>query len=129
MSKVFAANKAVQYEPKIVELNGVLELRTYPGPPNYESVKLGDERESCYYFELINPIDVYPFPGVKSMINDVVEENVKIIQLSLSSDKLFGRFKKIGNGKKLKLRGTLFHRHTGHHHAEVLMSVDNIIRQ
>jgi hypothetical protein len=119
----------VKYEPTVVELNGILELRTYPGPPNYESVKLGDEPEQCYYFKLVNPIDVFPVPGSNSLINDVVEKNVKVIQLSLRNDSLFGRFKKIGSRKKIKLKGTLFHRHTGHHHAEVLMSVDKIIDQ
>lgn len=128
-SKVFAANVAVKYEPTVVELSGILELRTYPGPPNYESVKLGDESERCYYFKLIDPIDVFPVPGEKSLINDVIEKNIKVVQISLRNDSLFGRFKKSGLGKKLKLKGTLFHRHTGHHHAEIIMSVDDLIKQ
>lgn len=126
-SKVFAANVVVKYEPTVIELSGILELRTYPGPPNYDSVKLGDEPERCYYLKLLKPIDVFPVLAEKSLINDAVEKDVNVIQLSLRNDSLSGHFKKIGFGKKVKLKGSLFHRHTGHHHTNVLMSVDDIL--
>lgn len=126
-TQVFASNITLKYEPEIVELQGTLELRTYPGPPNYENVRLGDAPEQCYYLRLIQPIDVKPVPNLESLINDVIETNVNLIQLSIHKDSLFLRLRKIGMKKQIKLKGQLFHRHTGHHHTEVLMTVDDVI--
>ena len=102
--------------------------RPHPHYPHRETgVKLGDEPERCYYLKLLKPIDVFPVLAEKSLINDAVEKDVNVIQLSLRNDSLSGHFKKIGFGKKVKLKGSLFHRHTGHHHTNVLMSVDDIL--
>lgn len=38
----FAANPVSTYGPSVVELMGYLDLQTFPGPPNYESVGAGD---------------------------------------------------------------------------------------
>ncbi len=127
-TQVLASNITLKYEPEIVELQGTLELRTYPGPPNYESIQQGDKPEQCYYLKLFQPIDVKPAPNLESLINDVIEKNVNLIQLSIEKDALFLRLRNVGMNKKIKLKGTLFHRHTGHHHTEILMSVDTIIK-
>jgi len=126
-TQIFASNITLKYEPEIVELQGTLELRTNPGPPNYESIKLGDEPEQCYYLKLIQPIDVKPASNLESLINDVVEKDVNLIQLSIQKNSLFLRLRTVGINKKTKLKGQLYHRHTGHHHTEVLMSVDDVI--
>ena len=42
-----AKNECLKYEPEIVEVAGVLETKTFPGPPNYESIEAGDRPETA----------------------------------------------------------------------------------
>lgn len=58
----FAQNTTVHYEPEIVELVGQLDLQTFPGIPNYESIKNGDETERHFYLKLKRPVDVIALP-------------------------------------------------------------------
>jgi hypothetical protein len=53
---------------------------------------------------------------------------VNIIQLSISEadTKIWKKFRKFGEGKRVKIQGTLFHRFTGHHHSRVLMLVSSV---
>lgn len=37
--------QCLEYEPSSVSLVGTIVRRTYPGRPNYESIKKGDEPE------------------------------------------------------------------------------------
>ncbi len=122
-----AANQVLTYGPSVVELKGTLDLQTFPGPPNYESIAGGDRIERHFYLKLNRPIDVLPKTGENSGVENAEEErNVKIIQLSISEERLWSRFRKLGEGGSVKLRGTLFHRFTGHHHSRVLMVVTDM---
>jgi hypothetical protein len=51
-----AAAQCLEYEPKIVRLSGVLVRETYPGRPNYESIKKGDETETIWVLRLKQPM-------------------------------------------------------------------------
>lgn len=42
----------LSYEPAIVTLSGTLVRKTFPGPPNYESVKKGDRPETSWFLDL-----------------------------------------------------------------------------
>src|SRR5690242_5188894 len=44
-------SKCLPYEPLIVELRGVLIQRTFPGPPNYESIRKGDRAETSWLLD------------------------------------------------------------------------------
>lgn len=124
----FASNPALTYGPSTVELTGTLDLQTFPGPPNYESIQDGDEIERHFYLKLEKPINVLPKKENSGIENPEEERNVKVIQLSISEedDKLWDRFRKLGKGGHVKVQGTLFHRFTGHHHSRVLMIVSNM---
>jgi hypothetical protein len=111
-----------------VELEGILDLQVFPGPPNYESIKSGDEIERHFYLKLTSPIDVLPkgkHPGVENVEE---ERNVRILQLAIDgeNDELWARFRKVGKGSHVKILGTLFHRFTAHHHSRVLLSVKSM---
>ncbi len=116
------------YEPALVELTGVLDLQTFPGPPNYESIQGGDEIERHFYLKLESPIDVLPKGEHPTIDNPEAERNVQILQLAISGEDelLWDRFRKAGKGGRVKIKGTLFHRFTGHHHSRVLLSVDQM---
>ena|SRR3989338_1855930 len=123
----FSENKTVHYEPEIVELHGILELQTFPGPPNYESIKNGDAIERGWYLKLDHPIIIKPQKSPTDL-GWKIEYNVRILQLSIGSNdiKIWRRLKA---GKRIKIQGTLFNRHTGHHHSRALMSVDSIVEE
>ncbi|MFL5815571.1 MAG: DUF4431 domain-containing protein [Bdellovibrionia bacterium] len=123
-----ASNQVLTYGPSIVELTGTLDLQTFPGPPNYESIKNGDEIERHFYLKLDKAVDVLPKGASSEIENPEKERNVRIIQLSISEedDKLWDSFRKVGKGAHVKIQGTLFHRFTGHHHSRILMVVSNM---
>lgn len=121
---LFASNFRVKCEPQIVELKGKLVLQTFPGPPNYESIKNGDDIERHFYLSLEAPIDVLKMPDDKY---DEITKDVKIVQLVVTSDDQYPKLRKLGVGTKVKIKGTLFKRFTGHHHSRVLLQIKNII--
>src|SRR5579872_1006877 len=45
-------SQCLSYEPAIVTLSGTLVRKTFPGPPNYESVKKGDRPETSWFLDL-----------------------------------------------------------------------------
>ena len=120
-----AATKMLTYSPAVVELAGTLDLQTFPGPPSYESIKEGDEVERHFYLMLDTPVDVLPKRENEGVENAEEEREVKIVQLAVSEedDVLWEKFRKLGMGGRVKIRGALFHRFTGHHHSRVLLGV------
>jgi hypothetical protein len=123
----FAQNKTIHYEPEIVELIGHLDLQTFPGIPNYESIGKGDEAERHFYLKLQKAVDVMALSkDEQSLTRSENFYNVKILQLVVHDDKDMELLRKIGKGGLVKIRGTLFHRHTGHHHSRVLLEIKSI---
>jgi len=99
--------------PEIVVLSGKLVRRTYPGPPNYADIKKGDEPETGFYLLLNEPVCY-----VGDELSDP-KQNVSLIQLVLDQkgyDELSPYL-----GKIIKLKGSLFGSHTGHHHTPILL--------
>lgn len=127
-TKVKHKNPIIYYEPAKVVLSGTLDLQTFPGPPNYESIKSGDEIETHFYLKLKRTVDVIPRKDNTDK-EARVERNVKIVQLSIAADDdaLWAKFRKNGKGKKVQISGSLFHRFTGHHHSRVIMLVEKMI--
>src|SRR6266478_1925975 len=62
-------------------LTGVLELRTYPGPPNYENTATGDKAETGLYL-LLDGLSCTPAPG--DTVGGYTRENLEWIQLILT---------------------------------------------
>jgi hypothetical protein len=124
---IYAANLQVHYEPSVVELTGRLKRETFPGAPNYESIKNGDEVEAHYYLTLDQKIDVIKNSRDKSTnINDESVMDVSVLQLVIGNDSDWAKLKKAGIRTSVKIKGTLFKSHTGHHHSRVLFEVQNI---
>lgn len=116
-----AGRQCLSYEPATVSLHGRLLRRTFPGPPNYESVKRGDKPETYWLLHLDAPICV-----AASADNDA-ESGVTDLQLILTT-KEYARFRKfVRRAIRVEVRGTLFHAVTGHHHTPVLLEVTDIL--
>jgi hypothetical protein len=50
--------ECVNYEPDLVSLNGKIIRKTFPGPPNYENIKTGDQPETYWILILTTPLCV-----------------------------------------------------------------------
>lgn len=99
-----------------MRLPGVLLRETYPGRPNYESIKKGDEAETIWVLRLKKRICVSSsFDAI-----NVSEKNQKKIQLVLEPAQ-YKRYRKL-LWQKVIVTGTLLHMHTGHHHKRVLLT-------
>lgn len=119
-----AANQTLYYEPNIVTLKGHIISLTFPGPPNYESIKKGDKAERGPYLILDNPIDIAISPNDQSKDNsDEPKNNVKLIQLIVMNDK---DWKAIKDGNYVSITGPLSSSITGHHHARALLTVKQV---
>ena len=112
------AMDSLSYEPRVVSVQGIIERDTFPGPPNYESIKGGDEIEVYWILILTLPIYVKGTPG--DDIN-ASESNVTKVQLVVQP-KQYNSYRNL-IGHKVTVTGTLFHSISGHHKTKVLISV------
>lgn len=110
----------LSYEPAVVELRGKLITKWYYGPPNYGEDPITDSRELLPILVLDHPVNVRGNPDPEAGPNKVSVENVRDMELVLTIPH------KNMIGKKVIVKGTLFHGFTGHHHTDVLMSVQEI---
>lgn len=117
LSSLCAANNPQVYaEPNTVQLDGVIIMLTFPGPPNYESINKGDKAETGPYLLLNHPIDIKDN-------NEAVIKNVKILQLIIVNQ---SEWKYIHQGNVVKVMGSLSSPITGHHHAKALLEIKQI---
>lgn len=111
------AADSLLYGPATVELTGTLVRQTFPGPPNYASLKT-DKRELYWVLRLERPVDVIADEGAE--LNET-ERGVRYLQLLLDS-RQYQEHKGLV-GKQVVITGTLFHAISGHHHTPVLLTV------
>lgn len=116
------SEECLSYEPAIVRLTGAIVERTFPGPPNYESIKKGDAPEMALILELNRPVCVKGDPDDE--VNSETEKNVKSMHLVIHDGK-YTYYRRLLS-KQVVANGTLFHAHTGHHRTKVLMEVIGI---
>jgi hypothetical protein len=114
------ARGCLSYEPDTVSLRGTLRRHTFPGPPNYESVKEGDEPETGFYLHLLRPVCT-----VAEDINDA-HDNVRLVQLVLDSTGYARLTPALGH--VITIRGTLSSAITGHQHALLQLEVLTPVR-
>jgi len=116
------SNEIYYYDQEAISLTGKIETQTFPGPPNYESIKNGDSIEKCWFLKLEKPIDVLSISKEEKNRDDPAF-NVRIVQLAIQNDLLWDKIKK---GKKVRVKGTLYHRQNGHHHSKVLIHTSGL---
>ncbi|GAB6844109.1 hypothetical protein JCM2811A_31110 [Methylorubrum rhodinum] len=99
-----------------IGLAGRLIRRTYPGPPNYESVARGDRPETVLVLALTKPAcmaeDKTDRDGTSPAIARITE-----VQLAATTRDLGG----IKPGRALRVTGQAFAAHTGHHHTPIIL--------
>lgn len=112
----------LSYEPKVVKVVGVLTPKTFPGPPNYESIRKGDRAETDWLVELHSPVCV----AEDKADPDLNPSQDRVIEMQLVLDPSAYKTYKRLIGKDVIVSGTLFGAHTGHHHTPVLVTVKSI---
>jgi hypothetical protein len=115
------AQKCFEYGPA-VSLTGTLRSQVFAGPPNYESIKRGDRKETAIIFTLVAPACT---TGNDPVGIDVPETHIRKMQLVVTKDAHWKTVRRL-MGKRAIVTGTLFHAHTGHHRTKVLIEVANI---
>ncbi len=113
-----ASAACLQYEPAKVTLTGKLHRQTFPGAPNFESVKDGDAAETGFYLTLAQPICTQEDPAREQAGFAVVKEVQLVLDQALY-DQLRPHL-----GQQVSVSGQLFAGFTGHHHTDVLLTVD-----
>jgi hypothetical protein len=108
----------LSYEPDTVRVTGTLQRLTFPGRPNYESVAEGDEPEAGFYLLLATPICTKGDTIAPDAFPIAAADTVQLVLDSAGYDRL-----RLSLGRNVTLSGTLFARHTGHHHAPLLLQV------
>ena len=109
----------LHYEPALVRLSGILEKKTFPGPPGYGESST-DKPETAWVLRLVDAIcttgpgDVNPS-----------ERDVRDVQL-VARGNMLTRFQELA-GKGVSASGTLFHSQSGHHHTKVLLAVQGLV--
>lgn len=109
------------FEPEIVALEGILELKPFAGPSTFGEIEGADRIEIALIVRLSAPISVRRSDNDPLNGEDI--ENVTQIQLNCA-DHLTDCVR-LAN-KKVRVTGTLFAAHTGHHHARLLIDVGEL---
>jgi hypothetical protein len=112
--------KELSYEPAVVELEGKLTIKTYWGPPNFGGNPKTDSKLKEWILKLNEPIDVI---GDKDPTND--ETSTSVYGVTKVQLVLLGPHRNLV-GKRVLVKGMLFHGTTGHHFTDVLMLVQSI---
>ena len=113
----------------LVTLQGVLKLKLYPGPPNYESIENGDYPEYCWMLQMDSKsFDIASQTPVLepalSMMDIMSTFNPSEVQLGLETN--MRKFCESHINQKVTVQGSLSHAILAHHHAPFLMSVQSV---
>jgi Domain of unknown function (DUF4431) len=114
-----AATPCLQFEPAVTSIVGTLTRKTFPGPPNYESIKDGDRPETYWYVIPATALCVAGTPG--DAVNGKDLADITIVQLTLLHDEYTTHARLLG--KNVNVTGTVSAAITGHHHAPVVLEV------
>jgi hypothetical protein len=115
----------LSYEPSVVQLTGTIIRKTFPGPPNYESVERGDKPEVAWLLVLSQPICMEQ--DRKDPDLNPAQMDIRKIQLVFRDATAYQTQKEL-IGKKVLASGTLFGAHTGHHHTPILLTVNTLAK-
>lgn len=118
-------SQCLSYEPVVVTLSGTLVRKTFPGPPNYESVKKGDTPETNWFLDLSESVCVNESKTEPDL--NPQQSGIHSIQLVVKPEQ-YQRHKGMV-GRKVVVTGTLFGEITGHHHTPMLLTVRTLVRR
>jgi hypothetical protein len=100
-------------------LSGKLVRETFPGPPNYESVRSGDQAETYFFLSLKRPVCT---ARGKSELEPAIER-LKKIQIGFGADAA-ASYRRLAPavGSTVRCEGLLIGSISGHHHTPVVLT-------
>jgi S1-C subfamily serine protease len=115
--------RVLEYQQPNTVLTGQIYTDYHYGRPNYGETPETDELEHAIFLALDEPFSIpASTPCGEGDYDAIGVDNVTRVQLAGHID--IPRLRNI-RGHGVEVRGELFHAHTGHHHAEVLLSLGN----
>jgi len=119
---IAARSQCLETEPAAVTLTGTIYAKNFPGPPNFESIRSGDERMRYWIFRLDKPICVEG-----DSFDNTSAFNVRDLQLAFPDGSFYTQYRRdVREHRRFKVTGSLFHRNTGHHVTNILVSVKTL---
>ena len=107
------------FEPSVSVVTGKLKVEMYYGPPNYGESPSTDSKEYSYILYPDSVINVIQKDSNGNSADKTIE-NVKKFQLAQMGEVKLHPFV----NKRIRVTGEFFGAITGHHHTDVLMSVE-----
>jgi uncharacterized protein DUF4431 len=117
-AQIVSQTNCLPYAPALVELRGTLIRQTYPGTREDKGIPQGDKPETAWLLKLPQPVCV----DVDAKDPDLNPAQPAIQRIQLVFDKV-KEPRGSNAGKPVKVQGSLFGGHTGHHHTLVLLNV------
>jgi len=118
-----ALAQCLKCEPNPVTLEGVIYSKDFPGPPNYESIRGGDERMRYWILRLNKPVCVEGDDFDKTRV-----PNARDLQLVFADESFYKKYRaRVARGARFRVVGTLFHQQTGHHVTKILINVKSLV--
>ncbi len=108
----------LSYGPEVVEIEGKLIEQSRYGPPNFGENPRTDSKVRVPLLILFVPVGVHRDP--RDATNSEVKEvrRIQLLLYEIPHKRLMG--------KRVLVKGTLFHANTGGHYTDVVMSVRSI---
>ena len=104
-----------------VAASGRPKLRSFPGPPNYESVAGGDSEERVFILELPGPVCIDDG-------GDFADPSERFRTVHVAGDDEQARAALRGAiGRRVTVSGDGFASFTGHHHAPLVILADRVV--
>jgi hypothetical protein len=121
LSEEAAPSQCLGYRT-VISMSGVLERRTFPGRPNFESISAGDEPEIGFYLVLPNAacFDAGADPDAPNLTG------VRLIQLNLNADQYDQLRPYLGT--TVAIQGWAYEAMSGHHHAPIVLMFGKLLR-
>lgn len=118
---VAAPPPCMPLEPASVTLHGMMVALVLPGAPNYESILDGDDPEKYFFVQLDAPICT--IGANDGSTNSESLQGVRMVQLFSQDAGYFARLRPY-LGQHVFCTGMLWNTQTGHHHGDIMMTVD-----
>ena len=103
----------------VISLTGTLSIQLFPGIPNFQSIAAGDEEERTFILELNEKICIRDKEGF-------ADPNHKFFTVHLKAQGQLRKILDASETQSLEVKGIGYPSHTGHHHAPLVLDVNDI---
>jgi hypothetical protein len=109
-----------------ITLSGILQIKAFPGPPEYSSIENGDRADFCWVLNLDKESFILalstPVQELGLDFRDIIKwPNASEVFL-FPDQNVDERFRS-KRGQHISISGYLFHAHTIHHYSPMLLTV------